>query len=110
MKKFAIKICSVLFISTLIVCAAYLTGFDFGSISKVFAAQSDSSCGVYRGATHIGGGPTGTWFAYEDYTQTQGGTTIEGISITDYHGPYGDVVIPDYIDGKPVLAVCLIGD
>lgn len=110
MKKTVIKICSVLLISALIVCAAYLTGFDFGSISKVFAAQTDSSCDVYRGATYIGGGPTGTWFAYEDYTLTQGGTTIEGISITDYHGPYGDVVIPDNIDGKPVLSLCLIGD
>lgn len=110
MKKFAIKICSVLLISTLIVCAAYLTGFDFGSISKVFAAQSDSSCKIYREAPYIGGGPTGTWFAYEDYTWTQGTTTIEGIRIIDYHGPYGDVVIPDYLDGKPVLSVFLIGD
>ncbi len=110
MKKHAIKICSVFLISALILGAAYLTGFDFDGISKVFAAQSDSTCEIYRESQYIGGGTYGTWFAYEDYTQTQGETTIEGISIIDYHGPYGDVVIPDYIDGKPVLALCLIGD
>ena len=50
MKKTAIKIGSVLLISALIFGAAYLSGFDIGGISKVFAAQSDSSCKVYREA------------------------------------------------------------
>ncbi len=107
MKKLIIKICSVFLISALILGAAYLTGFDFDGISKVFAAQSDSSCKIYREAQYVGGGTYGTWFAYEDYTWTQGETTVEGIRIIDYHGPYGDIVVPDYIDGKPVISVAL---
>ena len=106
MKKIAVKICSVLLISTLILAAAYLAGSDFGGISKVSAAQSDSSCKIYREAQYVGGG-TGTWWAYEDYTYTQGETTIEGIRLIDYHGPYGAVTVPDYIDGKRVLSVII---
>lgn len=111
MKKSAIKICSVLLISVLVLGAAYLTGFDFDGISKVFAAQSDSSCKIYREAQYVGGGTTGTWWAYEDYTLTLQGETFEGIRVIDYHGPYNpDIVIPDSVDGKTVISVCFIGD
>lgn len=111
MKKTIIKICSVLLISVLIFGAAYLTGFDFSGVSKVFAAQADSGCKTYREAQYIGGGTTGTWWAYEDYTLTLQDETYEGIRIIDYHGPYNpDIVIPDSVDGKTVISACFIGD
>lgn len=107
MRKNTIKIFSVLLISTLILGAAYLTGFDFGGASKVFAAHG--YCYVFQGAQYH----NQTW-AYEDCTWTQNeefindgqeAMTFEGIRIIDYHGTDTNVVVPDYIDGKPVISV-----
>ena len=107
MNKTIIKICSVFIVATLIIGAAYLTGFDFGGVSKVFAANG--YCYVYQRAQYR----NQPW-AYEDYTWTQSeefiddgqeAMTFEGVRIIDYHGTDTNVIVPDYINGKPVISV-----
>ena len=107
MKKIIIKICPVIIVATLIISAAYLTGFDIGGNSKVFAAYEP--CSVFKKAQYN----DGTW-AYEDYKWNQKDKLvgdeiktepINGVRILDYHGTDTNVVVPEYIDGKPVVSV-----
>ena len=46
-----------------------------------------------------------TEFETEDCTAVRYGKNVEGVRITGYTGNGGDVIIPDYIGGKMVLAI-----
>lgn len=105
MKKTIIKICSVIIVATLIISAAYLTGFDIGGISKVFGA---TTCEHFDTSKYKISGD----FAYVDFTFNSYHPysedllyKLDGVKIVDYHGSATEVVFPEYINGKPVLCI-----
>lgn len=110
MKKIIIKICSIFIVATLIIGAAYLTGFDIGGISKVFGYEY---CSWFHGADYhndLYAYNKITWYyKYTDKKYLNGVTSgkIEGIQIVDYHGTDTNLVIPEYIDGLPVISINL---
>ena len=111
MKKTFLKICSVFLAISLITGTQLFGEFALGII-KAYAAEKE--CEVFTKAQYN----DGTW-AYEDYTWSQQEelvgdevetVTVEGVRILDYHGSDTNVDIPEYLDGKPVIAVQLVND
>lgn len=105
MKKLSIKICSVILVAALVFSTAFFTEFDLDGISKVFGA---SVCDHFNPTYYKAYGD----FAYCDtiYRSYDPVTddelySMEGVKIVDYHGTDTHVVFPEYIDGKPVLAI-----
>lgn len=112
MKKTFIKICSVFLAISLITGTQLFSEFALGGIIKAYAAEKE--CEVFTKAQYN----DGTW-AYEDYTWSQQEelvgdevetVTVEGVRILDYHGSDTNVDIPEYLDGKPVIAVQFVND
>ncbi len=112
MKKTFIKICSVFLAISLITGTQLFSEFALGGIIKAYAAEKE--CEVFCNAQYN----DGTW-AYEDYTWSQQEklvgdevetVTVEGVRILDYHGSDTNIDIPEYLDGKPVIAVQLVSD
>ncbi|MBR7005314.1 MAG: leucine-rich repeat domain-containing protein [Candidatus Methanomethylophilaceae archaeon] len=68
-----------------------------GNVANGYTGTLFGSCFIDREAPE----DEVTGFEYEDYT-TVG---IDGVKITKYTGSDKDVVIPDFIDGKKVLAI-----
>ncbi len=111
MKKTFLKICSVFLAISLIAGTQLFGEFALGII-KAYAAEKE--CEVFTKAQYN----DGTW-AYEDYTWSQQEelvgdevetVTVEGVRILDYHGSDTNVDIPEYLDGKPVIAVQFVND
>ncbi len=111
MKKTFLNICSVFLAISLIAGTQLFSEFALGVI-KAYAAEKE--CEVFTKAQYN----DGTW-AYEDYTWSQQEelvgdevetVTVEGVRILDYHGSDTNVDIPEYLDGKPVIAVQFVND
>ena len=111
MRKTILKICSVFLAISLITGTQLFSEFALGVV-KAYAAESE--CEVFTKAQYN----DGTW-AYEDYTWRQQEdlvgdevetVTVEGVRILDYHGSDTNVDIPEYLDGKPVIAVQFVND
>ena len=111
MKKTFTKICSV-FLAISLITGTQLFGEFASGVIKAYAAEKE--CEVFTKAQYN----DGTW-AYEDYTWSQQEdlvgdevetVTVEGVRILDYHGSDTNVDIPEYLDGKPVIAVQFVND
>ncbi len=113
MKRTAKKVCSLLLVFLFFMSAAFPTGFDFVGVLKAFGA---GSCEDFAQAEFNNG-----VFAYNkitwQYTESEDiyaqlgykPQKYEGISIVDYHGDETNLVIPEYIDGLPVISVSING-
>ena len=111
MKRTAKKVCSLLLVFLLFMSAAFPTGFDLGNVLKAFAA---GYCGTFEQAEFNNGifaynKITWQFTEYEDIYEQPGykPQKYEGILIVDYHGNDVNLVIPEYIDGLPVIGVSL---
>ena len=111
MKRNAKKFCSLLLVFLLFMGASFPSGFSFGGMLEAFGTgycenfvQAEFNNGVFA-YNKI------TWqytesediYAQQGYKPQQ----YEGISIVDYHGDETDLVIPEYIDGFPVISVSI---
>lgn len=112
MKRTAKKVCSLLLVFLLFMGATFPSGFSFGGMLEAFGAgycenftEAEFNNGVFA-YNKI------TWqYAEDEDIKAQPGykpQKYEGIAIVDYHGDDINLVIPEYIDGLPVISVSII--
>ena len=111
MKRNAKKFCSLLLVFLLFMGATFPSGFSFGGMLEAFGAEY---CGAFDGAEFNNGVFAYnkiTWqYAEDEDIYVQPGykpQKYEGIAIVDYHGDDVNLVIPEYIDGLPVISVSI---
>lgn len=111
MKRTAKKFCSLLLVFLLFMGATFPSGFSFGGMLEAFGAgycekfaQAEFNNGIFA-YNKI------TWqYAEKEDIKAQPGykpQKYEGIAIVDYHGDDVNLVIPEYIDGLPVISVSI---
>lgn len=110
MKRTFKKACSLLLVFLLFMSATFPSGFSFGGLLKAFAGLS--YCENFEEAEFVSGDYAYNvikWrYQYDEDIYMDGKYKLkyyEGVKIIDYHGSETNLVIPEYIDGKPVIGV-----
>ncbi len=109
MKKLIKKLLIVTVAVAMVVTAMPLTGINFGGVLKAFGY---SYCENFEKAEFVSGDYAYNvikWhYPYDEDIYMDGQYKLkyyEGVKIVDYHGSETTLVIPEYIDSKPVIGV-----